>query len=367
MPERKQVSWAKLRVGLLVLSGLVVFAVGVFFISGRGGFFTRKYTLKTYFSGAAGLREGSQVRIAGIPVGVVQRIRISESTDPDRAVEVVMRIPVDYQNQIRSSNKLPVEETDSVARLATAGLLGEAFVDITRGTPDKPMVKDGGEVPSKEEADIKRIVQNTNDVISNLRVLSSKLNEITGQVQAGQGTMGKFIYDQALYNRLNQMSLDLQRVMARMEQGEGTIGKLMQDETLYQRTVASIDRLNQVLDDVQHGKGTLAKFINDPSVYNDVHQLVLRANTMVDNVNTGKGTLGKLATDPQLYNRMNETFDRMDIIATRIEQGQGTLGKLSTDPALYNNLSTSTQTLREFLTEFRKNPKKYLTVQLKIF
>lgn len=358
MPERKQVSWAKLRVGLLVLSGLVVFAVGVFFISGRGGFFTRKYTLKTYFSGAAGLREGSQVRIAGIPVGVVQRIRISDSDKPDRAVEVLMRIPVDYQNQIRQN---------SDARLATAGLLGEAFVDITRGTPDKAVVKNGGEVNSLEEADIKRIIQNTNDVISNLRVLGSKLNEITGQVLAGQGTMGKFLYDQALYNRLNQMSLDLQRVMARMEQGEGTIGKLMQDETLYQRTVASIDRLNKVLDDVQHGKGTLAKFINDPSVYNDVHQLVLRANTMVDNVNSGKGTLGKLATDPQLYNRMNESFDRMNIIATRIEQGQGTLGKLSTDPALYNNLSTSTQTLREFLTEFRKNPKKYLTVQLKIF
>jgi phospholipid/cholesterol/gamma-HCH transport system substrate-binding protein len=358
MPERKQISWAQLRVGVLVLSGLIVFAVGVFFISGRGGFLTRKYTLRTYFSGAAGLREGSQVRLAGLPVGVVQRIRISESSDAERAVEVVMRVPVDYQKEIRA---------DSLARLATAGLLGEAFVDVSRGKPDQPVVQNGGEVKSIEEADIKRIVQNTNDVISNLRVLSSKLNEITGQVQAGQGTMGKLIYDQALYNRMNQMSLDLQRVVARMERGEGTIGKLMEDETLYRRTVASIDRLNQVLDDVQHGKGTLAKLISDPSVYNDVHQLVARATTMVDNVNNGKGTLGKFATDPQLYNRMNETFDRMNIIATRIEQGQGTLGKLSTDPTLYNNLSTSSQSLQEFMTEFRKNPRKYLTVQLKIF
>ncbi|MFB3922762.1 MAG: MlaD family protein [Terriglobia bacterium] len=358
MPERKQISWAQLRVGLLVLTSLVVFAVGVFFISGRGGFFTRKYTLRTYFSGASGLREGSQVRIAGIPVGVVQRIRISDSTEPTRAVEVLMRVPVDYRDEIRA---------DSEARLATAGLLGEAFVDITRGQPAEPAVPNNGEVKSVEEADIKRIVQNTNDVISNLRVLSSKLNDITNQVQSGKGTMGKFLYDQSLYNRLNEMSTDLQRVMARLEQGQGTIGKLMQDETLYQRTVASIDRLNQILDDVQHGKGTLAKFINDPTVYNEVHQLVARANTMVDNVNNGKGTLGKLATDPQLYNRMNETFDRMNIIATRIEQGQGTLGKLSTDPTLYNNLSTSSQSLREFLTEFRKNPKKYLTVQLKIF
>ena len=55
MPERKQITWAKLRVGVLVLASLVVFGVGVFFISGQTGFFTRKYTLKTYFSGASGL------------------------------------------------------------------------------------------------------------------------------------------------------------------------------------------------------------------------------------------------------------------------------------------------------------------------
>jgi phospholipid/cholesterol/gamma-HCH transport system substrate-binding protein len=95
--------------------------------------------------------------------------------------------------------------------------------------------------------------------------------------------------------------------------------------------------------------------------------LVTRANTLVDNVNSGKGTLGKFATDPQLYNRLNETFDRLNIITTRIEQGQGTLGKFSTDPTLFNNLRDSSQSLREFLTEFRKNPKKYLTIRLRIF
>jgi len=358
MPQRKQITWAQLRVGALVLVSLTVFAIGVFFISGQVGFFTRKYTLKTYFSGAAGLREGSQVRLAGVPVGVVQRIRISSYLEPERAVEVLMRVPLSYQREIR---------VDSEARLATAGLLGEAFVDITRGRPDQPIVADGGEVKSVEEADIKRIVQNTNDVISNLRVLSTKLNDITNQIQSGQGSMGKLIYDQALYNRLNETTGSVQRLVTRVERGEGTLGKLMSDETLYQRTVATIDRLNQVVDDVQHGKGSLAKFISDPSVYDNVNNVVSRTNTLLENVNQGKGTLGKLATDPQLYNRLNETFDRMNIVSTRIEQGQGTLGKLSTDPTLYNNLSDSSQSLKEFLTEFKKNPKKYLSFKVRLF
>ena len=358
MPQRKQISWAQLRVGALVIGGLTVLGVSIFFISGRVGVFTRKYTLKTYFSGAKGLRGGSQVRVAGVPVGVVESIRISDLTDPMKAVEITMRIPVTYQKEIREG---------SHAELETAGLLGDAYVDIHRGAPDKPVVKNGGEIPSKEEADISRIVQNTNDVIVNLRVLSDKLNDITGQIQGGKGTLGKVIYDEALYKRANQITEDARQLIARVNRGEGTIGKLMADETLYNRTLASIDRLNKVLDEVQSGKGTLAKFINDPSVFNHVEQLLARTNTMVDNINRGQGTLGKLATDPQLYNRVNDTFDRLHTITTRMEQGQGTLGKLSTDDRMYNNLAASSESLREFLTEFRKNPKKYLTVRVRLF
>jgi phospholipid/cholesterol/gamma-HCH transport system substrate-binding protein len=98
-----------------------------------------------------------------------------------------------------------------------------------------------------------------------------------------------------------------------------------------------------------------------------VNQVIIRSNTLIDNINRGQGTLGKFATDPQLYTRMNETLDRLNTITKRIEQGEGTIGKLSTDPTLYSNLSESSKSLREFLTEFRKNPKKYLTIRVRLF
>jgi phospholipid/cholesterol/gamma-HCH transport system substrate-binding protein len=50
-----------------------------------------------------------------------------------------------------------------------------------------------------------------------------------------------------------------------------------------------------------------------------------------------------------------------------MDQGQGTLGKLSTDPTLYNNLSETSKSLRDFVTEFKKSPKKYLTLKVRIF
>jgi phospholipid/cholesterol/gamma-HCH transport system substrate-binding protein len=358
MPQRKQVTWAQLRVGTLVLVSLAILAVGIFFISGQVGILGRRYTLKSYFTGARGLREGAQVRLAGIGVGNVERIEISPYPERERAVEVVMRVRQAIQNQIR---------VDSVATLETVGLLGESYVDITRGSPGQEVIPEGGVVKSSEEADIKAVVQNANDVISNLRVLSAKLNDITNQVQHGQGSMGKLIYDDAFYNRLNETTGGMQRLVARVERGEGALGKLVSDETLYNRTVATLDRLNQVVDEVQHGKGSIAKFMSDPALYDNVNKVVTRGNELMDRINEGQGTLGKLATDPQLYNRVNETFDRMNIISTRIEQGQGTLGKLSTDPTLFNNLSESSQSLKDFLTEFRKNPKKYMSLRVRLF
>jgi phospholipid/cholesterol/gamma-HCH transport system substrate-binding protein len=342
----------------MVIIGLAILAIGIFFISGQEGFFRRRYKLKAYVTDAAGLRRGAQVSLDGVAVGDVEKIEISPYAERARAVEIVMRLARAYQHEIRA---------DSTASIETVGLLGDSYIDITRGSPGQEVIPDGGVLITSEKADVKRVVQNANDVFINLRVLSAKLNDITGQIQSGKGTVGKFVYDQTLYNRLNKTTDSFDRMVTRVEQGQGTLGKLMADETLYNNTLATIDRLNKAIDDMQHGPGSLAKFVSDPSVYNSVNHLVTQANSLVDNINQGQGTLGKLAKDPQLYNRLNETFDHLDALSTRMDQGQGTLGKLSTDPTLYNNLSQSSQSLRDFLTEFKKSPKKYLTVKMHIF
>ena len=358
MPQRERVTWAQLRVGVMVIVGLAILAVGIFFISGQVGIFNRRYTLKTYISEAAGLREGAQVRLAGVAAGNVERVQLSPYPERARAVEIVMQVTRSYQNEIRA---------DSVASIDTVGLLGESYVDITRGSPGQEVLSEGGVLKSSEGAEIKQVVQNADDVIVNLRVLSAQLNNITGQMQSGKGSIGKLIYDQTLYNHLNKTADTLDQMVTRLDAGKGSLGKLMADETFYNNATTTFDRFNKVLDDMQHGQGSIAKFISDPAVYNNVNHLVAQANSLVDNINQGQGTLGKLAKDPQLYNRLNETFDHLDALSTRMDQGQGTLGKLSTDPTLYNNLSDSSKSMRDFLTEFQKNPKKYLSIKLHIF
>jgi phospholipid/cholesterol/gamma-HCH transport system substrate-binding protein len=164
----------------MVIIGLAILALGIFFISGQVGFFTRRYTLKTYISEAGGLREGAQVRLAGVAAGNVKLVQISPYTERDRAVEIVMAVTQDYQKEIR---------VDSVASIETVGLLGESYVNITRGSPGRELIPEGGVLKSSEGAEIKQVVQNADDVIVNLRVLSAQLNNITGQMQSGKGSI----------------------------------------------------------------------------------------------------------------------------------------------------------------------------------
>ena len=358
MAQRKELQWTQLRVGVMATVALVLLAIGIFFISGQVGFLTRRYTIKTYLDQAGGLREGAQVQLAGIPAGNVSSIRLSSSQDPGRAIEIDMKLTRKYQNEIRS---------DSVASTVSAGLLGEKFIQISRGTPGHAVVPDGGEIKAHEEADIKQVVQNANDVISNLRVMSASLNDITNQITAGQGSFGKFLYDPELYNRLTDTAGKAQSLVADLQGGKGTVGKLLTDDTLYQHLVASVDRLDQVVDNLQHGQGSMAKFINDPAVYDSLKQTVDQANAMIAKVNQGQGTLGKVINDSQLYDRLNSTAGHADSIAARMDRGEGSLGLLSTNDKLYHSLSDSAASLSEFLKEFRQNPRKYLTVRVKIF
>src|SRR5208283_1473727 len=104
MPQQERVRWANLRVGILVIVSLAVFAIGVFSISGQEGLFTRHYTLKAYLTSAGGLREGADVRLTGIYVGSVDKIRISPYPDKERGVELDLKLARTYQTDIRADS-----------------------------------------------------------------------------------------------------------------------------------------------------------------------------------------------------------------------------------------------------------------------
>jgi phospholipid/cholesterol/gamma-HCH transport system substrate-binding protein len=89
------------------------------------------YEVTARFDRVEGLRDGGDVRISGIRVGSI----VSQTLDPKTYLAVV-RMSID------PSIKLP---TDSVATIASSGLLGDKYLSIVPGAEDE-FIKPGGEI-----------------------------------------------------------------------------------------------------------------------------------------------------------------------------------------------------------------------------
>jgi phospholipid/cholesterol/gamma-HCH transport system substrate-binding protein len=84
-------------------------------------------------------------------------------------------------------------------------------------------------------------------------------------------------------------------------------------------------------------------------------------------INSGKGTLGRLAKDEALAKKIDATVTRLNGIADKLDEGKGSAGKFINDPSLYNNADQLLVETRNLVTAIRKDPKKYLTIHLKLF
>ena len=122
-------------VGLFLLAGIAAFAYLTIALGGVQVMDDKSYTVKARFLSVSGLKEGSPVEIAGVPVGKVQSIDF----DPDRYEAVVsLRIPREVKLQ-----------DDAIASVRSTGIIGSKFVKITPGgSPD--ILEPGDEITETE-------------------------------------------------------------------------------------------------------------------------------------------------------------------------------------------------------------------------
>src|SRR5499427_2234324 len=150
MARTSKVGLGELRVGLLVLIAIAVLIVLILNASGNLNPFARHLHLRARFPDANGLREGSEVRLAGVKIGKVDHLRLlspSEvGTGPNpQKIEVFLTIDGKIDG-IPATDRI---RTDSTAQQASPSILGsEMIVNITPGTALGQPVTDNFLLPS---------------------------------------------------------------------------------------------------------------------------------------------------------------------------------------------------------------------------
>jgi len=357
MPERRKIRWSELKVGVVAFVAMIVLAVLIFLLTGSKSIFEVNETVRTYMADAGGMTPSTPVRLNGILVGAVQDIRLSGSKDPKRAVE--------FELSIRSRFMKDIPE-DSTAAITAANLLGNKFIDITKGHSPIP-VKPGGELRSLQTQDIPELMAQSANLISTLQDIAKRTDSMLADIDAGKGNLGKLLRDDELYKRLNGIAQEGQQLLADIRNGKGTLSKLIYDDSLYQEARAPIQRIDAMLADLQHGQGTAGKFLKDPQVYDEAQQTLAEMRRLTKDLNAGKGTAGKLLKDDLLYKQFTELTAELNTTIDRINSGKGTVGQLMVNPQLYDTLNSATQEFQALAKAIRANPKKFLRLKLALF
>jgi len=288
------------RVGLFFLLGLALTWVTWETLSDGKLFKQTGYSLVAGFDNLKELKQGDEVRMAGVKIGSVERTRLA-----GRRAEAVLRI--DPSVKIAS---------DATATIVMAGLIGTNYIGLDLGSPGAPVLTDGAELRTKITPDI-------NAIMTELGNLGQKLEGALGSITTTVSGDGK---NSGLFQKLDRLVTDnsakidatmthLASATEKINKGEGTLGKLLNDSKLHDELVATVSEIK--------GAATDAK------------SFVADAQTLVNQVKSGKGTLGALIFDETAGNDLKVVTRNLRDISDKIAKGEGTLGKLLTDDSLY--------------------------------
>jgi phospholipid/cholesterol/gamma-HCH transport system substrate-binding protein len=361
MPSQQEVRWSQLKVGVIVLVAVVILTTLLFLMTSSSGlgFGTRKLTITTYFENAAGLKTGGAVNLEGVTIGTVKSVTVT--TAPDRKltpVMVVMKLDSKYASSLHK---------DSTAALTTVGVLGDTVVDINSQIAVGPELQDGDEMKTLETPSIQDVVKASQGTIESLNVILAKMNAVVDNLQAGKGSVGQLINNPDLYNKAIKTVDELDKLEVGLNEGRGSIGKLMTDDTMYNRLNDASGKLQSIADALNKGQGTAGLLLKDDALYKNATASLVHLNSILADADSGKGSVGMLIKDPTFAKNLNDTVTKVNAIVTGVSEGKGTLGKLTTDDAAYTNLNKLLTESTTLVTAIRSDPKKYLTIHMKIF
>jgi len=129
-------------------------AVALFYVK-TTSFNPAPYKVKTSFTYADGVKQDSIVKLSGIEVGRVTDIRFQY--DPE--TKVVMELTLDQKAKLHE---------DTIAFISTSGMIGDAYIGLTSGSADKPVVKAGGTIASEDPIEMRKFWKKADAIATSL-------------------------------------------------------------------------------------------------------------------------------------------------------------------------------------------------------
>lgn len=283
------------KVGIFVLVSLLILGYMSFRV-GQAGFGLKKgYTVSAVFDNVTGLDKAGSVEMAGVPIGKVESIRLT-----DGKALVTMRINPDVK--IRG---------DVTAAIKTHGVLGDKYIEITPAATGEYLESGGRIARTESQADLDKVLSQFSSVMDDIKKVSSSLGNTIG------GDEGQDQIRSILAN-LRQITENLNRVVKRNdEKFDQLVDNLKSASKEMDRTFS---QLADMATDVNQGKGTVGKLLKDKDLADNLNKTLASLQDITNKLNEGKGTLGKLINDEETVNNLNESLTGINRYVNKAEQ-----------------------------------------------
>ncbi|MEX0600865.1 MAG: MlaD family protein [Rhodothermales bacterium] len=238
------------RVGIIVIGGISLFLLALFMIANRSFLFSDTFPLRARYASVAGLNAGAQVQFQGVNVGRVENVALPER--PGERITVTMAIKRDAQHLITE---------DTQAQIKTDGLVGSQIVVLVNPPLALAMdpVGENDIITGIEPFDLYEITDRMLSTVAQFDSAAATFQQIMVDVQTGEGTLGRLVYDESLYDEFVATTNSTRETMNNLADNAGALVELAGNAT---------EGVNSILNKIDQGEGTFAMMLNDPAVYN---------------------------------------------------------------------------------------------------
>ena len=256
------------KLGIFVIAAAVSVAVVIMIL----GDFTlsRGYSIYILFSDIAGLPSKAQAKIAGVNVGKVKDITLY---DGKARLEV----------WIKKSVKI---HTDTQARIIATGIIGSKYLELTSGSPDKPLLKDGDTIRGIDPVSLDKMISSALESVESLmsslkpsdgKSVGQNISEAVSNIKDVTETLKKAVYYQE--KKVVDIVSNIHSISRRLDSISANVDEIIGDgKTDLKITIANLkdisEKLDRIVSSIDAGDGIAGKLVKDKDMGEDLKSTV---------------------------------------------------------------------------------------------
>jgi phospholipid/cholesterol/gamma-HCH transport system substrate-binding protein len=330
----------EVKVGILILVSLGILAAFVLIMGGLS--FEKTYTVYVDFDNPGGLQAGAPVRVAGVKCGKVSELQFKGGViDPKTNRRTLVRAKVAIEERVKSS----IHE-DADFYVTTQGVLGEQFLAIDPGSPQRPVMAENAIVkgidPPRLDLFLAKAYELLDTTMTGIRNNREVLSDIATNTAGLLKGLNGVLTDNR--ERINRIVANIENITVEANTLTTHARTNYVDNPKILRTIDNIDKLSTEL---QRDSGPMLKDAKEALAN------VNRASKLVGGEEEQAKMKKAIEDVVQLAARANATAADAQSIVTHIKKGNGTVGALVMDEALYDDV-------QEMVRDLKHNPWKFL-------